>query len=168
MNAARSRGSGSSHNCIDRPRHSPSPVHVVHHGRRVDAVARSEDVLHRNDDEIGARGEECAQQCIAQAIVKGILGAAAGSTECRPLDRVSPFVEVCQIPPLGQRLGVVRRGRSQRHGGKPPRIAEGLTDDVPFTLPSEHLVARHVKTRQRLAHEVRDAAEIFGNDLRAE
>src|SRR5205814_10151002 len=47
------------------------------------------------------------------------------------------------------------------------RVLERLTSRLPFTLPAEHLVTRDGETCERSAHEVRDHAEVFRDDLGA-
>ena len=74
------------------------------------------------------------------------------------------FVERGLVPPLREGLGVVRAagrdGILRVLGG----ILNGLPVGVPVALPPQHLVAGNLEPRQRLAHEVGNHAEIFGDD----
>src|SRR4029450_12414492 len=152
---------------LNRPGQPPRPVLLVDDRRHVDAVAPAEEVLERDDDEVRAGTEERAEQRIAGAGTERGVRIPACLTESRDLGAEVAFLPSRVVPPFGERRGIVRAADRHRLGRVLRRIAKRLARTVPFALPPQHLEARDAQTHQRLPDEVRDEAEILGNDPRA-
>src|SRR5688572_18846351 len=152
---------------VYRPRQPPRPVLVVHDRGQVDAVAPAEEVLERDDDDVRAGTEKSAKERIAGAGAERGARIAASLAESGDFGAEVTFLRAGVVPPFGERFGIVRAADSHRFGTVPRRIAEGLARAVPFALPPQHFETRDAQTPQRLPDEVRDEAEILGNDLRA-
>ena len=63
---------------IDRPGQPPRPVLVVDDARQVDAIAPAEQILERDDDDVGPGAEQRLEQRIAEPIVEGRIRIAPG------------------------------------------------------------------------------------------
>ncbi len=90
----------------------------------------------------------------------GALGDAGRGQDGRSL------LGVQAVPPDGHRLGVVGAGRRDRVGRVIGRVAVRLALRLPIALPAEHPVAGDVLPGERLADEIGDRAQVFGDDAR--
>ena len=166
------------------PGERPGPVPVIDRGRDVHTIPPAEEILHRQDDVLGTAGKQQLQERVSRDV---------GERRCRrerlvDQHRARPglrrrvrtrrpqvheprhgqhrvsFGLVGTIPPLGERIGVVRAARGDRDRRVREGVAKRCARLVPLAFPSQHAVTRQAQARQRLAHFVGHRSEILGND----